>query len=219
MTKVTNNEYKAPYTLRFPRIQAIHKDKPYYDCLTINELNNLTVSAKSVIKLNGRFLTLNDLEMVNTTRKRRKRFDHAADYTNCKKSTNILEGLEFCVWSGSESYPKQTINLLIIENGGTVTQVERENTFCIIVGNSHPRILAYKGANDIIKLNWLHRIINEGKFKLYHKNEIIYATKKTEKRILQEYDKYGDQYMEVTTEEYLRDIIRNMESKVRTKKA
>lgn len=178
----------------------------------MNELNNLTESSKSVIKLNGRFLTLSDLE-IEKTRKKRKRFDQIG-YTDCNKSTNVLEGLEFCVWSGSESQSRQTIDLQIIENGGTITQVERENTFCIIVGNSHPRILAYKGAKDIVKLNWLHRIINEGKFELYHKNEIIYASKETERRILKKYDKYGDHYMKVMTEEYLRDIVKNMESKV-----
>lgn len=38
---MTNYTYKDKITLRFPRIEKIRYDKPWYDCLTIKEFQSI----------------------------------------------------------------------------------------------------------------------------------------------------------------------------------
>jgi len=38
---VASDQYKTGYTLRFPRVEKIRDDKPWYDCMTVAELDDL----------------------------------------------------------------------------------------------------------------------------------------------------------------------------------
>jgi len=38
---IDSYQYKTGYTLRFPRVEKIRNDKPWYDCMTITELDDL----------------------------------------------------------------------------------------------------------------------------------------------------------------------------------
>ena len=38
---IASDQYKTGYTLRFPRVVKIRDDKPWYDCMTVTELDDL----------------------------------------------------------------------------------------------------------------------------------------------------------------------------------
>jgi len=38
---VESSQYKTGFTLRFPRVEKIRDDKPWYDCMTVAELNDM----------------------------------------------------------------------------------------------------------------------------------------------------------------------------------
>lgn len=38
---VESSNFKAGYTLRFPRVEKVRYDKPWYDCLTTTELEEM----------------------------------------------------------------------------------------------------------------------------------------------------------------------------------
>lgn len=192
--------------MRFPRILRINDTKPYYDCFTIKDLLNLTKSAECVIKLTSRHLTLNDLKY--TKKAKREKGFVPIEYSNLQQVTNILQGYEFCVWTGIEKYGKTDIEKLIVENGGQIAQVDRQQTYCILVGDYTSKLESLKDVSkDIVNVSWIFRIIDKGDFESYEKNEVIFTSTETRLRFMSEYDKYGDSYTKFSTEQNLRDII------------
>lgn len=207
LTRVAGNDYKTPYTIRFPRIQRINKDKPYFDCLTTLGLSDMTRSRKSVIKLTRRHLTLDDLQYTKRT-KRRQNAIVPIEYKDVEKTTNILEGYEFCVWSGIGDYSKTDVEKLVASNGGEITQVERKETYCVLMSHYNSRYETRKAfLKDVVNLTWILRILEEGDFQIYNKNEVLYATPDTKMRLMVEYDKFGDSFIKPATEKSLKEIV------------
>ena len=48
---IESSQYKTGYTLRFPRVEKIRDDKPWYDCMTVAELNDLRQVHRRVSRL------------------------------------------------------------------------------------------------------------------------------------------------------------------------
>lgn len=104
-------------------MDKIRYDKPWYNCLTVSELTNLTKTKKAVIKLDGRHLNESDTDLSPSKRPRRSwenvSLNHLLDVD---KKSNLLGGKEFCVYSGSFKNNKQDVEIQIQEFGGRVVQ-------------------------------------------------------------------------------------------------
>lgn len=211
---IRSSDFKTNYTLRFPRIQKIRLDKSYYECLSLKELEELTGSLKPVQKLSKRHLELSDLEVVEKERKVRRRYVNV-EMPEVGKKTELLAGYEFCVLTGCDEWKKEEVETCIRENGGTIVLNEGTSTFCLLVGDDHPRINTckqYGSQCDLVKLKWLRNILDTRKFTLFSPLDCICACKKTKNRFLSEYDKYGDSYLEDTTPEIIPNIIESVTS-------
>ncbi|XP_031347171.1 DNA ligase 4 isoform X2 [Photinus pyralis] len=207
---VRATDFSTRYTLRFPRILKIREDKPIYDCLTSTELEELA-GTKVVQKLGKRHIELSDLEVVEKERKVRRKYV-PNEIKPVESKSEILTGYEFCVLSGYEDWRKDDVEVAIREHGGSVVLVERNATLCILAGDDHPRVNICKQQNakcDVVKLEWLRKIVNTGKFAAYTPFDLLHTCRKTRDRFLGEYDKYGDSYtVKITVD----DVPKIMES-------
>lgn len=213
---VTSGHYKTPYTLRFPRIQKLRLDKSIHDCMTLEEFNNLTTAAnKPVQKLYKRHFDMSDFEETEVKKqKKEKIISNAVPNVKVEEKSNLLSGLEFFVLTGTKDWPKPDVELAIKEHGGNCVQLEREQTYCILLGDDHPRATIYKGPKDIVLLNWLKSVIDEGKLSFYRRNQILHLSEKTRMQFLAEFDKFDDSHTEETNEEELKEIIHNIDDNV-----
>ncbi|XP_018322080.1 DNA ligase 4 [Agrilus planipennis] len=211
---IKTSDFPSKYTLRFPRILSIRNDKAYYDCLNDQELEDLTIGSKHVEKLNKRHLELDDLQIM--TKKRRKVILKAKNLKDIEVKRNILDGYEFRVLTGNKEFSKDTIEKLIIENGGNVVQNEGNKTFCLVAGYNDPRIQFYQEKGhfcDVAKLEWLLEVINSGRFKMYGPFDLLSFTHKTRLQFLREYDQYFDSYTQEATEESIRKSVQLIKKK------
>ncbi|KAF5275361.1 hypothetical protein FQR65_LT04189 [Abscondita terminalis] len=206
---IRSSDFKTDYTLRFPRIQKIRLDKLYHECLTLTELLELTGSSKPVQKLSKRHLEISDLEVVEKERKVRRRYANV-EMIPVEEKADFLAGYEFCVLTGCEEWKKEDVEICIRENGGTVVLNEGPSTFCIVVGDFHPRVNTCKQFGslcDMVKLKWLKKVLDTKVFKLFSPMDCICATKETKNRFLNEFDKYGDSYLEDTKPDTIEDVV------------
>lgn len=213
LIKLSNKDYETPYTIRFPRIIKINDTKPHYECFSLNELLNYTKSNHPVIKLSKRHLTMTDL-IVHKKIKKTKQIILPIQYENVERISSIFKGYEFCVWTGNDKYSKVDIEKLIAENGGSITQFERVETFCILIGNYTIQLDRSDIIKDVVKLNWLFRIIDNGDFEMYDNNDLLCCTPESKLRLIAEYDQHGDSYTKFSTRETLREIV--LKIKVKT---
>jgi DNA ligase-4 len=95
--------FAAPYSLRFPRVQRVRYDKPWYDCLDVQTL---------IETVHSRDLNLGDHEGGTLTKGRVKKARQpkpeafrslvplhmiVTDVSHVKQATLIFKGLIFCI--------------------------------------------------------------------------------------------------------------------------
>lgn len=104
-------------------MEKIRYDKPWYNCLTVSELKNLTKTNKAVEKLNARHLNETDTD-VSPSKRQRKYWENVSlnHLLDVEKKSNLLDGKEFCVYSGNVKNSKEDVEIQIQQFGGRVVQ-------------------------------------------------------------------------------------------------
>jgi len=120
---------KQALSLRFPRLEQIRDktDKDWYDCMTLNELNELKDKNDGNLA-SGKHLELSDAENEDdyepTIKKKRTnnrktivqvsdRFK-GVDSSIVKKESELFSEKEFCVINGNDNYTKKDLETKIL---------------------------------------------------------------------------------------------------------
>lgn len=206
----TDGSFKTPYTLRFPRILEVREDKPVDECLSITELLELTSNNKSVIKLNKRRIELDEI-LKTKIRKVKKEEIIMPDILDSKRVSDILEGYNIYVYSGTEDFNKEKAESLIKKAGGKVIYRGSEKVDIILVGEHSAyvtKLIKQKKKYDIISIGWLQRVIEDGNLLVYEQDEVFYLGANYKNSLADNLDMYGDSYTEPTTVEKLKQTFR-----------
>ncbi|KAJ8984946.1 hypothetical protein NQ317_012198 [Molorchus minor] len=202
----TDSSFKTPYTLRFPRILKIRDDKPVDECLTINELLDLTRSNKAVIKLNKRNIELDEILNVRMRKMTRREIIMPTILDDTKVS-DILEGYTIHVLNGTETYDKEKVENIIRKAGGTVSYRINDKVDIVLVGTPVPKVKQLVGQQnkfDLINIRWLQRIIQDGNLLGYDQEEVYGLGYNYKNCLSDELDMYGDSYMVETNVDKLK---------------
>ncbi|KAH9499884.1 DNA ligase (ATP) [Bulinus truncatus] len=138
---IESDRFKTGCTLRFPRVEVIRDDKPWYQCMTKVELEDLR--QKSGGKLTGGKFDMANVDESEPSKKKRKVVSHivrptilpqfkGADLSKVKQKSQVLSGKEFCVIDGPHSFSKQELEKSIVQLGGAVVQNPDTTTLCVI---------------------------------------------------------------------------------------
>lgn len=92
-----------------------------------------------------------------------------------------------------------------------------KNTFCILVGEHHPRVDTCKKFDvqvDVVQLTWLDRVLKTNEFEMYGPYDVLHVCRKTKQRFIIEYDKYGDSYNQNSTVTLLQKTLEIVQNSV-----
>lgn len=185
--------------------------------MTTSELRELTAGGKAVEKLGKRHLYLEDIENAQNTSRPKKLRYQAPELVTAEEKTGILRGYEFCVLTGNSQWKKEEVQKEILENGGKIVLTESSNTFCILVGDHHPRINVIRETNaqfDVIKICWLRHVLDNGAFLEYEPSDAIHLSKCSQLRSKRFFDKYNDHYTRPATANSLQEVFEAIELSV-----
>ncbi|KAF7270011.1 hypothetical protein GWI33_016999 [Rhynchophorus ferrugineus] len=211
----SNESYKTSYTLRFPRVMKIRDDKPVEECLTINELLELTSKNKSVIKLNKNSLNLEDI-LIGKKRNVKKKEIYIPNYGDRKEVCDIFRRYKIHVLNGDEQKSKSEVENNIYKAGGEVYHTIDEKVDIVLVGtyNDKAKEVSLKRHHyDVISTSWLFRVLQDGNLLGYQTDEIYCLGTNPSNCLSDEVDRYGDSYMTDATPQSLRhcfSIITNL---------
>ncbi|KAI5618496.1 DNA ligase 4 isoform X1 [Silurus asotus] len=216
---VTSDMYKTNCTLRFPRIERIREDKEWYDCMTLDELNQFRDKASG--KLASRHFYFKEDEPDKKKRKLASKpkkiigiVDHfkAQDLSTVTKETDMFEDVEFCVMSGSSTHSKADLEKAVARCGGIVVQNPGKDTYCVIAGVENVRVKNLIGSNqhDIVWASWLLECLDRKQVLPWQPKHMIHMSPSTKEHFAKEYDCYGDSYYVDTDEQQLRDVFSRM---------
>ncbi|XP_025209212.1 DNA ligase 4 isoform X1 [Melanaphis sacchari] len=212
---MTSHVFKSKIALRFPRIEKVRYDKPWHDCMTIEEF-------ESIIKQTEGKLYTSHTDGTNRSGKIKKSrvtvtVDKKFQGPNLKDVNcinNMFEEKEFCVLNDSETLSKSEIEKKILEYGGRVVQNPGSDTFCVLANNiKHIRAHAIKlsGKYSIISTKWILSCFNDNEFLNWTPENVLFLSKEHQLLMNEKFDQYGDSYTELATVETLRQAMDRVE--------
>lgn len=158
LTRINNASYKTPYTLRFPRVQKVRTDKPINECLDINQLLELAKQNKSVIKLNKRYIELEEILKI-PSRSRKKRKIEVVKFESTRQISDLLDGYLFHVVNGDKDH----LEALVKRAGGKVHYKITDQVDVVLVADYNGKvkeICQKRDHCDVVDAAWLHRYIS-----------------------------------------------------------
>ncbi|XP_044765963.1 DNA ligase 4 [Coccinella septempunctata] len=210
LVRCSNESFRTSYTIRFPRILKIREDKPYEDCLSVNELLELCQKNKAVIKLNKRHLELDD---VLKAKKKRKTTVIDVDRETLQRTGNFLSSMKIFVITGNEELAIGKIEDLILRFGGTICLQIEEGVQIVLVGTITPKVtelLKKDNKFDVVKVEWLQRVTNAKRLLKYKQDEVLHIGTSFYNSLADDVDMYGDSFTEVVNSESLRSRLSYM---------
>ncbi|XP_029169652.1 DNA ligase 4 [Nylanderia fulva] len=211
---IRSNEYPIGYSLRFPRVVNIRKDKPWYSPCTSSELLLLVKNKGMIQKLTKREATLSDVDdapilKLQRTVSRNKLIEHVFP-ERIVPLTRLLDGKEICVINGTDELAKEQIEETLQQHSARIVQNPMNTTFCVIVGNNRTirgKEVINSGKYDVVTLDWFKRVTNQsdlsslGDFLPW---ELLCSRDITKRRLEANYDEYYDNFIVNADEETLK---------------
>ncbi|RDD46321.1 DNA ligase 4 [Trichoplax sp. H2] len=200
----STDKFKCNCTLRYPRVELVREDKYWYECMDLDELDQLKSIAEGRLAYQHADEASETL-MFGPSKKRQKA--NIRPETVCTIApqfrtadisdvSQVFSGKEFCVVSGPKHNPKASVEKRIVENGGTFVQNPGMETFCVITDRKtiRARNIISQNIYDVVKVDWLLDSLAAGRCLEWQPNQVIHSSPKTAEVFAKEYDKYGDSY-------------------------
>lgn len=227
LTPCDKKIFNSELTFRFPRVEKIRYDKLYSDCISIHELMTSYIHMQNPTSMSARHITIsNTLANKQTGNKRKvshrpninKRIRVAAQFLPDRNNFNIIQsdqlfsGQQYCVgtlqYDRHTKHTKQSIESLIIQHGGTITQNPIDGITTAIITNqpNNIRIKTYiqSGRYNILHVNYIPHAIDTGNGRYNQYDDyVIYLTDYTKSQLAHDYDVYGDSFTEFITAKQL----------------
>ncbi|XP_055337355.1 DNA ligase 4-like [Paramacrobiotus metropolitanus] len=217
-----SDQFATKCTLRFPRMKEPRYDKPWFECLTVSQLQKLKEETSG--RLGGRNITDEDVgdgagkkrPRVNKTVIRLAEQFRPADLAEIQAESGIFTGKSFYVADGDELHSKQDLERIIAENGGTCVQSPDTGTFCIVCRKLtiHVRNAIRRLPVDVVYPSWIVRCVQEKKLCVWQASDLLHAKPATKNLINSAFDDWGDSYTEDVTVEQVENLFTTLLGKV-----
>ncbi|XP_075446837.1 DNA ligase 4 [Ascaphus truei] len=215
---IASDMYKTGCTLRFPRIEKIRADKEWYECMSLNDLEQFRERASG--KLASKHLNIDD-EPHDKKRKTAPKVKKVVgivshlkgpDLSNIHKESTMFEDVEFCIMSGTDDHSKSDLENKIATCGGIVVQNPGQDTYCVIAGYENVRVknIISSDNHDVVDAAWLLQCFENKSCVPWQPHHMIHMSPSTKEIFACEYDCYGDSYATDTSEHQLKDVFNRM---------
>lgn len=222
-----SDSFARGYTLRFPRFRRLRLDRAWDSALSVDEFQSLKEHVDEESK--EKAMTMEDRKRRNPKRLKRGLAivgdDSAPLPLTTARATKLFEGIEFCVLSESLKpfkHTKAQLEVLIKENGGTVSQRAAAGTTMVLIADKKVvkvASLMKQGNVDIIRPRWIQDCLTqqlqadvgaEAFLLPYEEAHLFHATDALRHVAAQNTDQYGDSYARDLPLEELRALLRDI---------
>ncbi|KAJ0395569.1 hypothetical protein ATCC90586_002928 [Pythium insidiosum] len=230
--------YQTGLTIRFPRCKAIRNDKPWFQCMSVQDLNSIR---GSIFNKRAADVALGQKKTAKRPIKRvaiaRGSGGVLAEYSQARldgveQRHDIFEGQEFCVLPGkydnephvdipeemgasdANTLSKQVVEKLLHSYGATIVQnpIHESTNYIVAASDSGFKVanLKKQGKFNIVHLRWVLCSIRETRMLSLKARDFVFTTEGTRALLAKEYDRFGDHFTEDVQPEELRTIFREV---------
>ena len=223
----SSDQFKFPYTLRFPRFKSLKEDKTWKDALSVDEFIQLKIKAEAESK-DKKFQV--DMKRRKITNKLKNEAAIAGNDRKIKTpyagpKTKVFEGLNFHVMTDMvhpHKKSKAELEQIIKSNGGNFFQSPTAKEDIICVGDKKlvkVASLMKSGHTNVVKAAWVLDAVKQAevdgpgrqRFLVpFEPSHMFYATDNAKEGIEGNVDEYGDSYARDATVDGLKLTLDNM---------
>lgn len=231
--------YQTGLTIRFPRCKAIRHDKPWHQCMSVQDLNTVRGSA---FNKRAADVALGQRRAQTRAAKRsavttRPSGGIVAAFSQAKLDgvavqRNVFDATEFCVLPGKYERPtnvtlpaeivgadeqmlsKQVVEKLLHSYGATIVQnpLAESTTYVVAASDAGFKVanLVKQGRFNIVYLHWVTSCIASSRLQPLKARDFVFATDAMRALLAKDYDAFGDHYTEHVKPEDVRAIFREV---------
>ncbi|KAJ3693458.1 hypothetical protein LUZ60_008938 [Juncus effusus] len=217
---IKSEVFAAPYSLRFPRIHRIRYDKPWHECLDVQEFVNIVRSSNGTTqKAADESATENQKKIKSTKRGEKKKPlsvvpSHLlkTDFSGLKgDKTLIFSNMIFYFANVPTSYKLDYFHKLVSENGGSFSMnLNNSVTHCIASEKKGIKYQAAVRQGDVIHYSWILDCCNEKRLLHLQPKYILFLSDASKYKLREEIDHFSDYYFWDIDLSDLKQIFGNM---------
>ncbi|KAF2102458.1 DNA ligase 4 [Rhizodiscina lignyota] len=223
--------FRVGYTLRFPRFKRLRTDKDWTQALNIRDFESLQRSAKE--KRNEKQFQIDQGRRQKRVRTSKKKpltvaGSEKVNTPYAGPDTKVFQGLTFFVISESlEPLKKSKAELeqLIKANGGNIVQKQNPDLGVVCIADRNlPKAASIKkyGRENVVRPSWLFDCVKQVETDVGRPNYLLpmeprhmfFTTEDDGPQIKSNTDEFGDSYARDVTVDELREIFKDMPSKI-----
>ncbi|ANB12257.1 DNA ligase (ATP) DNL4 [Sugiyamaella lignohabitans] len=211
---ITSNEFRTTQTLRFPRFKGLRSDKTWEDSMSYKEFGSIRKE-------------VNKIDEKNSERPKRKAAVKRTKVTLLEDSIGKVSlanvALKDDVFHKQPFYvvddvttpdfiSKRDLEVLIKENGGTITQSSSTPDVLVVADRDLPTVVGVKKAKsaDVIKAHWILESVKKKRELPFDLSDFYYCREQTIATISANSDEYGDSYIREITVNQLKQVMEDI---------
>ncbi|KAK4265577.1 hypothetical protein QN277_026608 [Acacia crassicarpa] len=201
---IDSEVFAAPYSLRFPRIDRVRYDKPWYECLDVQSFIELVHSSNGTTKASTEYGGMQDgksKRLKSSKREGKKNMSVVpshliqTDVSDVKGGSLIFSNMMFYFVNVPPSHSLDSLHKMIAENGGTFSMnLNNSVTHCVAADSKGFKFEAAKRHGDIIHFSWVIDCCAQKKLIHLQPKYFLFISEPTKKKLSEEIDEFSDSY-------------------------
>ncbi|KAF7837964.1 DNA ligase 4 isoform X1 [Senna tora] len=201
---IESEVFAAPYSLRFPRIDRVRYDKPWYECLDVQSFIELVHSSNRTTKGGTEYGHKQDSKSKRTKSSKggeKKSMSIVpshlirTDVSSIKGDSLIFSNMMFYIVNVPPSHSLDSLHKIVAENGGTFSMnLNKTVTHCVAADSKGFKFEAAKRCGDIIHYSWVIDCCTQKKLIPLQPKYYLFLSELTKKKLHEEIDEFSDYY-------------------------
>ncbi|KAG0463169.1 hypothetical protein HPP92_021645 [Vanilla planifolia] len=212
--------FAAPYSLRFPRIQSVRYDKPWYDCLDVQSFIEIVQSS------NGNTFRGIDQGSLQHHKIKHNKLSKKGERKNVsiipahfiqtdisvvKEQTSIFADMMFYIVNVPSSYSVDYFHKLVAENGGSFSMnLNDAVTHSIAAERKGIKYQAATRHGDVIHYSWVLDCCTQQQLVHIQPKYFLFHATSSKKKNHEEIDTFSDYYYWDVDVEDIKQIFNNI---------
>ncbi|XWS28144.1 hypothetical protein CRYUN_Cryun25bG0040400 [Craigia yunnanensis] len=201
---IRSEVFSAPYSLRFPRIDGVRYDKPWYECLDVQSFVELVHSSNGTTHKGTEKGNQQDSKSKRREQTRKEEKKNVSivpshfirtDTSSVKGETLIFSNLMFYFVNVPPTYSLDSFHKMIAEHGGMFSMnLNNSVTHCVAAESKGIKYQAAKLHGEIIHYSWVLDCCSQKKLIPLQPKYFLFLSESSKKKLQQEVDEYSDPY-------------------------
>ncbi|CAN6452740.1 unnamed protein product [Victoria cruziana] len=198
---IKSEVFASPYSLRFPRIQRVRYDKPWYECLDVQSFVDMVHSSNGNTHHGVHVGTENIPKERSSLSKRQKRSLTVpsqfiqTDVSDIKEQSLVFTNMMFYFINIPSAYSLDFFHKLVVENGGTFSMNLNDSvTHCIAAERKGIKYQAAVRCGDVIHYSWVLDCCSQKHLLDLQPKYFLFLSDSTKEKLQAEVDTLGDSY-------------------------